>query len=155
MLRSLIQLAAPPSVQPSWGRWLRRRDETPASQPSGTVARPGGVDARLPPAAVYALVTVLIALSCTVNIFSHARDIAWRLGAPHNLWEPALWEITSGTFIVALVPLARGGAPLVRTAAGRPVQAAFGIAALLLAFSTLHLVGMGLLRELAYHLAGW
>jgi hypothetical protein len=155
MLRSLIQLAAPSSVQPRWGGWLRRRDETPGSQPSGTVARPGGVDARLPPSAVYAIVTILIALSCTVNIFSHARDISWRLGAPHNLWEPALWEITSGAVIVALVPLARRGAALVRTAAGRPVQAAFGVAALLVAFSTLHLIGMGLLREFAYHLAGW
>jgi DNA-binding LytR/AlgR family response regulator len=155
MLRSLIQPAAPASVQPRWGGWLRRRDETPAAKTSGTAAQPSGVDARLPSSAVYAIVTLLIALSCTVNIFSHARDISWRLGTPHNLWEPALWEFTSGLVVVALVPLARRGAMFVHTATGRPVRAAFAIAALLLAFSALHLAGMGLLREFAYHLAGW
>ena len=40
---------------------------------------------------------------------SIARDIGWRLGTPHNLWEPALWEITSSIVVVALVPLARYG----------------------------------------------
>jgi hypothetical protein len=66
-----------------------------------------------------------------------------------------LWEFTSGAVVLALVPLARRGAMLARTATGRPVRGAFGIAALLLAFSALHLAGMGLLREFAYHLAGW
>jgi len=79
MLRSLIQLTAPASVQPRWGGWLRRRDETPASRTNGTAAQPGGVDARLPSFAVYAIVILLIAISCTVNTFSNARDIAWRL----------------------------------------------------------------------------
>jgi len=154
MLRSLIQLAAPASVQPRWGGWLRRRDETPASRTNGTAAQPGGVDARLPSFAVYAIVILLIAISCTVNTFSNARDIAWRLSTPHNLWEPALWEITSGVVMAALVPLARRGALLIRTGGGL-LRVAFGIAGLLLAFSALHLIGMGLLRELAYRLAGW
>jgi LytTr DNA-binding domain len=155
MLRSLIQLTAPASVQPRWGGWLRRRDETWDGRTGGAALRSNGMDARLRSFAPYAIVTTMIALSCTVNIFSHARDISWRLAAPHNLWEPALWEITSGVVVVALVPLARRGAVFAHTATGRPVQAALAIAGLLLAFSALHLVGMGLLREFAYHLAGW
>jgi DNA-binding LytR/AlgR family response regulator len=153
MLRSLIQRAAPDSVQPRWDGWLRRRDETSAGRASGTVAQPTGADARLSFAAAYAIVIILIAVSCSVSMFSEARDISWRLAAPHNLWEPALWEITSGVVVAALVPLARWGAVLTR--AGRPLRAAVGIAALFAAFAALHLVGMGLLRELAYHLAGW
>jgi hypothetical protein len=77
------------------------------------------------------------------------------MGAPHNLWEPALWMLTSGIVVVALLPLARRGALLVRTGANRPLLVALGLAALLLTFSTLHILGMGLLRELAYRLAGW
>jgi len=77
------------------------------------------------------------------------------MGAPHNLWEPALWMLTSGIVIVALLPLARRGALLIRTGANRPLLVALGLAALLLTFSTLHILGMGLLRELAYRLAGW
>jgi hypothetical protein len=114
------------------------------------------MNAQLAPSAVYAIVTLLITISCVVNIFSNARDIAWRLGTPHNLWEPAMWEITSGIVVVALVPLARRGALLVRHSAGRPFRVVFGIAGLLLTFSALHLAGMGLLREFGYWLLkGW
>jgi hypothetical protein len=63
---------------------------------------------------VYTIVTSLIAMSCVVNTFSNARDISWRLGSPHNLWEPALWELTSGIVLAALVPLARYGVGLIR-----------------------------------------
>ena len=155
MLRSLIQPAAPASVQPRWGGWLHRRDETLASRTNGTNTRPGGVHARLSPSAVYAIAILLITMSCVVNVFSNARDIAWRLGAAHNFWEPALWEITSGVVIVALVPLARRAANLVSGRNGRPLATAAGVMALLLTFSALHLAGMGLLRDLAYHLAGF
>lgn len=113
------------------------------------------MDARLSSSAVYAIVIGLITVSCIVNVFSNARDIAWRLGTPHNFWEPALWEFTSGVVIVALLPLARCGAILVRAGARRPFRTAFGVMALFLLFSALHLAGMGLLREFAYRLAGW
>lgn len=119
------------------------------------MAEPGGVRGRLSPPAVYVIAILLIATSCVVNTFSNARDIAWRLGAAHNFWEPALWEITSGVVIVALVPLARCAANLVSGRNGRPFAAAAEIVALLLTFSALHIVGMGLLRDLAYHLAGF
>jgi DNA-binding LytR/AlgR family response regulator len=118
-------------------------------------ARTGGTDTRRRAAIIYAIVTGLIAISCVVNTFSNARDISWRLGSPHNLWEPALWELTSGIVVAALVPLARHGAGLMRSGTRQPLRAVFGNAVLLVTFSVLHIAGMGLLRELAYRLAGW
>jgi DNA-binding LytR/AlgR family response regulator len=155
MLRSLIQLASQPSVQPSWGEWLRRRDQSPAAKPSGTPDGTDGGEARLSTRTAYIVTTALIIIATVVNVFSVARDVGWRLGAPHNLWEPALWEITSSVVVAALVPLAHYGAVLIRNHAVRPFRTAAAVAALLLAFSALHIAGMGLLRELAYWLAGF
>ena len=155
MIRSIIQFAAPPSVQPRWDGWLRGRDKPSPTKASGAFSWASGETARLSAPAAYAIVIVLIAISDVVNTFSFALDISWRLGAPHNLWEPALWMLTSNIVIVALLPLARRGALLIRTGANRPLLVALGLAALLLTFSTLHILGMGLLRELAYRLAGW
>jgi hypothetical protein len=56
-------------------------------------------------------------MDCSVSAFPTARDISWRLGAPHNLWEPALWNATSGIVVVALLPLIRRGAMLFRSGA--------------------------------------
>jgi hypothetical protein len=155
MLRSLIQLASQPSVQPSWGEWLRRRDETRPAEASGTDDGTDGTAARLSMRTAYVVATLLILISAVVNIFSIARDVAWRLGTPHNLWEPALWSITSSLVVVALLPLARRGAIVIRNHAGRPFRAAAIFTALLLAFSALHIAGMGLLLDLAYRLAGF
>jgi len=90
-----------------------------------------------------------------MNIFANARDIAWRMGAPHNIWEPALWEVTSGIVVVALLPLPRCGAILIRTGTHRLFRSVLGIVALLVTYSALHIVGMGLIREFAYRVAGW
>jgi len=155
MIRSIIQFAAPPSVQPRWDGWFRPRDKSSVTKASGAFLWASGETARLSAPAAYAIVIVLIAISDVVNTFSFARDISWRLGPPHNLWEPALWMLTSNIVIVALLPLARRGALLVRAGANRRLLVALGLAALLLTFSTLHILGMGLLRELAYRLAGW
>ena len=155
MIRSIIQFAAPPSVQPRWDGWFRPRDKSSVAKASGALSWASGETTRLSASVAYAIVIVLIAISDVVNTFSSARDISWRMGAPHNLWEPALWMLTSGIVIVALLPLARRGALLIRTGANRPLLVALGLAALLLTFSTLHILGMGLLRELAYRLAGW
>jgi hypothetical protein len=155
MIRSIIQFAAPPSVQPRWDGWFRRRDKSSVAKASGARSWASGETTRLSASVAYAIVIALIAISDVVNTFSSARDISWRMGAPHNLWEPALWMLTSGIVIVALLPLARRGALLIRTGANRPLLVALELAALLLTFSTLHILGMGLLRELAYRLAGW
>lgn len=155
MLRSLIKLASPPSVQPSWDGWLRRRDEAPAAKTSGTPEGTDRGEARLSTRTAYIVTTTLIIIATVVNVFSVARDVSWRLAAPHNLWEPALWEITSSVVVAALVPLAHYGAILIRNQAGRPFRTAAAVTALLLAFSALHIAGMGLLREFAYRLAGF
>jgi DNA-binding LytR/AlgR family response regulator len=93
-------------------------------------------------------------VSCCVSMFSSARDISWRLGTPHNLWEPALWNGTSMIVVMALLPLVRRGAMLVQAGAARPFTAAAALFALIFVYLTLHIAGMGLLRELGYRLAG-
>ena len=44
---------------------------------------------------------------------------------------------------------------LVRAGGSRPLLMGTAVIALALAYSTLHIIGMGLLRELGYGLAGW
>jgi DNA-binding LytR/AlgR family response regulator len=155
MLRSPIQLSAPSIVQPKWGEWLRRRDERSLQRTSGSTALTSGTDRRLSVAAVYGLAILLIAVANAVNTFSNARDISWRLGTPHNLWEPALWEVTSGVVVMALLPIARRAALLIRSGTLRPAIIVIAVVALALSFSALHIIGMGFLREWAYGLAGW
>jgi hypothetical protein len=155
MLKSLIQRVAHTSVQPERDRWLGPRDEQPVAGAGGGIRRTGGADGQISVGAVYAIVAGLVAVSCCVTAFSAVRDVSWRLGAPHNLWEPALWNGTSGIVVVALLPLIRRGAMLVRTGTDRPVMVGAAVITLALIFSTLHIIGMGVLRELAYGVAGW
>ena len=91
----------------------------PAPGRSGETWWTDGVDGRLSVRAVYAIVIGLIAAWTVVTMFSTARDISWRLGSPHNLWEPALWNVTSAIVGVALLPLVRRGALLFRDRAGQ------------------------------------
>ena len=98
----------------------------------------------------------MVIVSCTLSAMSEARDISWRLGTPHNFWEPAMWDATSGIVVIALLPLARFAAALIGASSGwlLAVGLAAG-AALEFLFSTLHIVGMGLLREFVYRISGW
>lgn len=114
-----------------------------------------GVDGRLSVRAVYAIVIGLIAAWTVVTIFSTARDISWRLGSPHNLWEPVLWNVTSAMAGVAVLPLVRRGALLFRDRPVSLLTSAAGFVALALAYSALHIAGMGVFRELAYAIGGW
>jgi hypothetical protein len=155
MFKSLIRLTIHPSVQTRWGEWLRPRDEWRAVRTSGSLSSTDGGYVPGSARTAYAIVTILTVLSAGVGTFSHARDISWRLGTPHNLWEPALWEMTSVTVILALLPLARRGATLVRAGTYPLLVLGLALAALMVVFSALHILGMGLLRELAYGLAGW
>ena len=159
VIKSLIQLAARTSVQPQWDGRFARRDEPSRARThakrSGETWWTDGVDGRLSVRAIYAIVVGLIVASTIVNVFSTARDISWRLGSPQNLWEPALWNVTSAIVGVALLPLVRRGALQFRGGAIRPLTAAAAFVALALAYSALHIAGMGVLRELAYALGGW
>ena len=159
MIKSLIQLAARTSVQPQWDGRFARRDEPSRSGiragTSGETWWTDGVDGRLSVRAVYAIVIGLVVASTVVSIFSTARDISWRLGSPQNLWEPVLWNVTSAIVGIAVLPLVRRGALLFRDRPVRPFATAVAFVALALAYSALHIAGMGLLRELAYALGGW
>ena len=159
MIKSLIQLAARTSVQPQWdGRFARRDEPSRARIRTGTSGETwwtDGVDGRLSVRAAYAIVVGLVLASTVVSIFSTARDISFRLGSPQNLWEPALWNVTSAIAGLALLPLVRRGALLFRDRPVRPLSAAAAFVALALVYSALHIAGMGVLRELAYALSGW
>jgi DNA-binding LytR/AlgR family response regulator len=154
MIKSLIQLAARSSVQPAWDRWFGRRDEQPGTSANGEVSWTGGVGTELSIGAVYTIVASLVVASAIVSTFSAARDVSWRLATPHNLWEPALWIATGSIVVLALLPLVRRGGMLLRIITVRPLAAGAGFIVLALAFSALQIIGMGLLRELAYRAVG-
>ena len=154
-MKSLMQLAARTSVQPPWDGRFGRRDEPSRACISGESWWKDGVDGRLSVGAVYTVVIGLVVASIVVSIFSTARDISWRLGSPNNLWEPVLWNVTSGIIGIAVLPLVRRGALLFRSRPIKPWTAATAFVALALAYSALHIAGMGVLRELAYAAGGW
>jgi len=154
VIRSLIQRAARGSVQPVRDEWLPPRDERPSATTSGGSWWTGG-DGRPSVRAVYGVVIGLVAAASVANAFSGARDIPWRLGTPHNLWEPMLWNLTSGVVVVALLPIIRRAAMLLKGGVMHPVAAGAAFVALGFVFSALHIAGMGPLRELAYRLGGW
>jgi hypothetical protein len=155
VIRSLIQRSTRSSVQPARDEWVRPGDERPAAATSGGTWWTGGVDGRPSVRAVYGIVICLVAAASVANAFSGARDIPWRLGAPHNLWEPMLWNLTSGVVVVALLPIIRRAAILLKGGTMHPVAAGAAFVALGFVFSALHIAGMGPLRELAYGLGGW
>ncbi len=154
MTRSLIQFTGHASVHRLWDEWRRPRDQPSTAGTDGATAQSGG-DARLSVRTVYAVGILLIVFSATVGTFSSARDIAGRLGSPQNLWEPALWQATSSVVVISLLPLARYGALLIASGCYRAVALAFTLVALTLTYSTLHIAGMGCLREWAYGFAGY
>lgn len=145
----------PPPVQLRWDGWLRRRDEQAGARPSGSDLQSSGDGGGLAAHVVYAIPVGIVVVVCALNALSEARMVSGRLGSPHNFWEPAMWEATSGLVVVALLPLARLGARLIRPGLRQLIIAGFGIAGLALLFAALHIVGIGLLRELVYHLGGW
>ena len=134
---------------------MRPRDEQAATATNGSPWWSNGVDGRLSVRAVYGVVIALVAAATVANTFSGARDIAWRLGTPHNLWEPVLWNVTSGLVVVALLPVIRRAALLLTGDVKHPIVSVVAFVALGFVFSALHIAGMGPLREWAYALGGW
>jgi DNA-binding LytR/AlgR family response regulator len=102
---------------------------------------------------IYAGVALMIAGACLLNAFSVTYDLA-RVGRPRSLWEPLVWETTSAAMLIATLTLPRRGAILVGTLAKSPLAAALSILGLALAFSAFHIIGMVLLRKLAYAAVG-
>jgi hypothetical protein len=66
-----------------------------------------------------------------------------------------LWQATSGVVVIALLPVARYGALLIASGRYPPFTLALALVALALTYSTLHIAGMGCLREWAYGFAGY
>jgi LytTr DNA-binding domain len=155
VIRSLIRLANSPPVQLRWDGWLRPRDEVAGTRTSGSDLRSGGDVARLPAVTLYAIPIGTVVVTCTLNAMTAAQNISWRLGTPHNFWEPAMWEATSALVIVALLPLARIAASLIRPGARHLIAAGLAVIALALIYSALHIIGIGLLREFVYWLGGF
>lgn len=112
---------------------------------NGSSARPSGQPLRL----TYGLIALGTALTCLVNAFSTAHDLA-RLGRPAPFWQPLLWEATSGIVVVGLAPLVcwfflQG--QRMRDRHALPVMVHLGGA---FVFSLLHVGGMVVLRKAGY-----
>jgi hypothetical protein len=111
----------------------------------GSAARPSGLPLRL----IYGLIVLGTALTCLVNAFSTAHDLA-RLGRPVPFWQPFLWEATSGIVVIALAPLIRWFFRQGQAVQHRPVALAAVHIGGALAFSLLHVGGMVVLRKAGY-----
>lgn len=105
--------------------------------------------------ACYVIVGAVVVAADLVDAFSKAQEVAWRLGAPGNLWEPLLWNLTSCAVVLALLPLVRRAAALVRAHGDRPVRVGLAVVGLAACYTTLHIGLMFPLRQLAYAVAGW
>ena len=154
MIRSLIQGTVPRTVHPCRDDRLHPRDESLPVRTNGDAGWTSGAPLGYAGRRIYPLLTIMVIAAGCVGAFSSARDIAWRMGAPHNLWEPALWESSSIVVIIALLPLAQV-AGLVLRGTERLLVAGLAVAVLALVFSALHILGMGLMREWAYRVTGW
>lgn len=103
---------------------------------------------------VFLLVVVLAVLAITtVDIFTvfHDRALA---GRPAPLWEPTVWEFTSGLVLLLLAPALMG---LTRRHPPQPPPAFAWLAWHVpgaLVFSLVHVLAMGLMRSLAYSAIG-
>ncbi|RXT19246.1 MULTISPECIES: LytTR family DNA-binding domain-containing protein [unclassified Bosea (in: a-proteobacteria)] len=132
------------------------RDESQRAGTSGGDGVTNGGDAsprrgagRLPDWLPYLAIALGTAATCLVNAFSTLHDLA-RFGRAVPLWQPLLWEASSGVVILALAPLVRR---LVLASLAKPPGQAALIAlhaVAVLVFSTLHVAGMVLLRKLGY-----
>jgi LytTr DNA-binding domain len=103
--------------------------------------------------AVYIGLVAMLAAFCGIEAFSTAHDLA-RGGRGYDLRHPIIWELTSATMILALLPLLRYGVDQVRKAAGRPIIAALAAILTAVAFSAAHIAGMVLLRKSVYAVSG-
>ncbi|WP_304167841.1 LytTR family DNA-binding domain-containing protein [Phenylobacterium aquaticum] len=109
--------------------------------------------ARRTDAAFLALFALVALAVVGVDVFSVAHERA-EAGRPLPIWEPAVWELSSGLVLIALIPLVQGLTR--RIPPRRPpamAWAAIHLAALA-AFSLVHVLAMGALRYLAYAAVG-
>lgn len=144
-----MELARLISVQPARDGWRYWREQLRRFGPKGEAGAADGWQAR----AIYAGISLIVIAASTVDAFSIDYDLT-RLGRPHGLWEPFLWEASSGLVIIALLGFPRRASKLTAILLRRPATACLAFAGLAIAFSALHLMGMVLLRDLAYAAIG-
>lgn len=96
---------------------------------------------------------VLVACIDTVNVTTTLQDHA-NAGRPLALWEPMVWEYTSGLCAALLAPLVFLAVRAAPPQPGRWPRFVLLHAAASLAFSGLHVGGMLALRALIYAAAG-
>ncbi len=109
----------------------------------------------MPLRAAYLLIGAVVMAFTLVDALSKAQEVSWRLAAPGNLWEPLLWNTTSGAVVLALLPLGRRAAGLARAGHGRWLVVGLAIVGLALAYAAVHVALMFPLRKLGYAIAGW
>lgn len=129
------------------------RDESQWAGTSGGAAVTNGGAGHLPGWPPYLAIALGTAATCLVNAFSTLHDLA-RFGRDTPLWKPLLWEASSGVVILALAPLVRWLVLASLTRTSRPWLIVTLHAGATIAFSTLHVAGMVLLRKLGYWAAG-
>ncbi|HEY5410336.1 MAG TPA: LytTR family DNA-binding domain-containing protein [Caulobacteraceae bacterium] len=101
----------------------------------------------------YAAFALLVAVIDTENVFSAVRDRA-AMGHPIAWIEPAIWESSSGISFLIFAPVAYIAARLAPLRpAGWPKFALIHALASVV-FSSLHILGMGLIRIGAYAVGG-
>ncbi|MCI3134159.1 LytTR family DNA-binding domain-containing protein [Phenylobacterium aquaticum] len=104
-------------------------------------------------AAFLSLFALFVLAGVTMDVFNVAHERA-EAGRPVPIWEPAVWEFSSGLVLILLAPLAirvaRRAPPVPPPALGWvPIHLVA-----MLVFSLVHVVVMGGLRFAAYALAG-
>lgn len=129
------------------------RDESQWAGTSGGAAVMNGGAGQLPGWLPYLAIALGTAATCLVNAFSTLHDLV-RFGRDAPLWKPLLWEASSGVVILALAPLVRWLVLASLTRTSRPWLLVTLHAGAIIAFSTLHVAGMVLLRKLGYWVAG-
>jgi hypothetical protein len=104
---------------------------------------------RLPARTFYLAVGAVVLVSGTIENLSTVYDMQ-RGGRVFPLWQPIVWSVTSLVTVLALLPLVVRTARWIRTLWPQPMTAASAALAGMVLYSALHIVGMVLLRDVAY-----
>src|SRR3984893_14650743 len=136
-----------PRVEPGWGQNGRAWDEVRRGGTSGGLGGISGADWLL-----YGAVAAVSLGIGIVNALSAAQDAAWR-GGTYDVRTPLFWEMSSIVTIILLAPVLFVAVRRMRHASGWLLRIGLAVAAIL-AFSALHIAGMGGLRKVAMLLVG-
>jgi hypothetical protein len=101
----------------------------------------------------YPVILLLLIFVDAQNVFSEVREHA-RGGHPIPVWQPAVWEATSGVAFLVFAPIVYLAATFAPPRAGGWLRFALVHPPASVLFSLLHIVGMGLIRIAVYALVG-